>query len=295
MNCPVCDNQNIILKYPSNLKELGESYNITDSRFGVHGDIYQCRKCQLAWVGNTKIAEQAISCYGAENFDEAYEKERDNRKKTAGILVRKIKEIKPQGKLLDIGCYSGIFLEAAEEAGYEIFGIEASGHALSVAAKKIKGDLRVGMAENVLLEFSDKYFDIITLFDVLEHLREPKKVLFLINKKLKDDGLLVFSTPDFSSFFSKLQGKKWHAFLPQHLFYFSIKNLVSLLAQTGFIYKKSCHVGRRFSFFYLISHFLDSRQIAAKPLLNFIRLLGLAELTIPINLFDQLLIFAQKK
>ncbi|HOY56347.1 MAG TPA: class I SAM-dependent methyltransferase [bacterium] len=295
MICPVCHSQNIILKYPSNLKEVGQFYHVTDSRLGVHSDVFCCLDCGLAWVCDSKTVARVISSYETENFDETYEKERENRKKTADILVNKVKKIKPQGKLLDIGCYSGIFLEAAQEAGYEIFGIEASRGALALARQKVKGDLRCGMAEKILVDFPDKSFDIITLFDVLEHLPDPQKVLTLIQLKLKDDGLLVFSTPDFSSLLSKIQGKKWHALLPQHLFYFSIRNIKIILSQTGFKSKKYCYIGRHFSFFYLLQHYLNSHRSTSKFFLNFIRSLGVANLTIPINLFDQLLIFATKK
>ncbi len=295
MICPVCYSQNVVLKYPSNLREVGQFYHITDERLGVHSDVYQCRVCNLAWVCDSETVARVISSYETENFDETYEKERENRKKTASVLVGKIKKIKPHGKLLDIGCYSGIFLEAAQEVGYEIFGIEASRGALALARQKIKGDLRVGMAENILVDFPDKSFDIIILFDVLEHLSNPQKVLTLIKLKLKDDGLLVFSTPDFSSFLSKIQGKNWHALLPQHLFYFSVGNIKLILAQTGFGLKKYCYIGRHFSFFYLLQHYLNSRGSTGKWFLKFVKSSGLANLTIPINLFDQLLIFANKK
>lgn len=295
MICPICGNQNIILKYQSNLEEVGKRYSITDSRFGVHGDINQCLDCKLAWVGNMKIVEQAVLSYKAENFDETYEKERDNRKKTAEVLVKKIKKVKPQGKLLDVGCYSGIFLQAAEGVGYEVFGIDASGRALALAAQKVKGNLRIGLVENILLEFPDKYFDIITLFDVLEHLRDPRKILSLINQKLKDDGLLVFSTPDFSSPISKLQGKNWHALLPQHLFYFSFKNLKMLLEGNGFEVFKKGNNSRYFSLGYLVRQLTGVNKSLSKIFGLVVKFLKVENFVMPINMFDQMLIMARKK
>jgi 2-polyprenyl-3-methyl-5-hydroxy-6-metoxy-1,4-benzoquinol methylase len=295
MLCPICQSEKTFLKYPANLDEAGKNYRITDSRFGVHGDIYQCRTCLVAWVAEVALVEQAVASYGAESFDEVYEQERSNRKKTAEILVKKIKKIKAQGKLLDIGCYSGIFLEAAKEAGYEIFGIEASESALAVARQKTGGDLRVGLAEEVLAQFPDNYFDIITLFDVIEHLRLPGPVLALINSKLKTDGLLVFSTPDAASLLAKIQGKNWHIILPHHLYYFSEKNLKMLLEQNGLRQQKIGYIGRHFTLDYLAGQTEGINRPLAKALIGAIKFFRLGKITVPINLFDQLLIFARKK
>lgn len=295
MTCPVCGSEKIFLKYPSNLASAGKNYLVTDGRFGMHGNVFQCKNCDLGWINDAAVAAETISSYGSDDLDGVYEKERENRKKTAAALVEKIKKIKPDGRLLDIGCYSGVFLEVAQEHDYEVFGIEVSPKALALAGQKIRGDLRQGMAEEVLAQFPDNYFDVITLFDVIEHLREPGGVLKLIKTKLKDDGLLAFSTPNFSSFISKLQGKNWHALLPHHLYYFSNNNLEMLLNQNGLRLEKIGSIGRHFTLNYLVGQIGGLNLPFAKFLIGTINFFKLGKTVVPINLFDQLLIFAKKK
>jgi 2-polyprenyl-3-methyl-5-hydroxy-6-metoxy-1,4-benzoquinol methylase len=295
MICPICKNTDCFLRYPANLDSAGENYLITDGRFGVHGNLYQCRRCKLVWLADDNLVSRVVLSYSADSFDEIYEMERENRKKTAEVLIKKIKKIKPSGKLLDIGCYSGAFLEAAQQNNYEIFGIEASTNALSVAAQKISGDLRAGMAEEVLGQFPDEYFDIITLLDVIEHLQNPSQILALIKTKLKNDGLLVFSTPDAASLLARLQGGNWHALLPHHLYYFSVKNLKILLSSVAWQPLRFVHVGRHFTADYLAQQLSSISRPLSVIFGGIIKIIGIKKLTLPINLFDQSLIFAKKK
>src|SRR4030067_552228 len=86
--------------------------------------------------------------------------------------------------------------------------------------KKFGNKVRLSSIEDV--NFKKSSFDLVTLFDVVEHVENPRKVLLKIHNLLKEKGLLVINTGDTNSFFAKLQGKYWHFFIPpQHFFYFS--------------------------------------------------------------------------
>jgi 2-polyprenyl-3-methyl-5-hydroxy-6-metoxy-1,4-benzoquinol methylase len=273
---------------------LGEKYAITDSRIGKHGDIFKCRACGLAWVDSV-FAQKTIQSYVTGGFDEAYEKERTSRLKTAEVLMKKIKKVKPAGKLLDIGCYSGIFLEIAQKHNYEIFGIEASPEAVNHSIPSIRENLKVGLVEEMLKQFPDNFFDVITLFDVIEHLENPGKILVEVRNKLKNDGFLIFSTPNLSSFMAHLQGGSWYAILPHHLYYFSLKNLSLLLAQNGFTIEKTGQIGRHFTLDYLAEHLAGASVFLSKISSTIFKFLKIGQIIIPVNFFDQLLIFAKKK
>lgn len=294
MICPICGSEKSFLKYPANLAFLGEIYFITDSRIGKHGDIFKCQTCGLAWV-DPVFAQKTIQGYVASGFDEVYEKERISRLKTADVLVKKIKKLKPAGKLLDIGCYNGIFLEIAQKYNYEIFGIEASSAAVNRSAPSIRENLKVGLAEEALKQFPDNFFDVITLFDVIEHLGNPGRILSEANRKLKKDGLLVFSTPNLNSLMARLQGGSWYAILPHHLHYFSLKNLSLLLAQNGFLIEKTGQIGRHFTFEYLSEHLSGISSVLSKIFSAVFKTFKINQIIIPINFFDQLLVFAKKK
>lgn len=137
------------------------------------------------------------------------------------------------GYVLDIGCAYGYFLKEVP-GRWQKFGLEVSSHSANLAAKlvpeaKIKNDF---FRSNT---FPGVKFDLITLFDVAEHLDNPKEVLKTVHHKLKPGGRVVLTTGDVDSLFSKIQGKSWHLYNPpQHLCYFSKSVMVKLLTEIGF-------------------------------------------------------------
>ena len=126
MICPICNSSKTFLKFKSNLNQPMNEFQVANNFFGMHGNVYKCRECNLGWVHDKYLTGQLLSNYQRSTLDEVYEKEYKGRKKTANALIKKIKKIKPTGKILDIGCYTGIFLQTAQETGYIPFGIEAS-------------------------------------------------------------------------------------------------------------------------------------------------------------------------
>lgn len=102
------------------------------------------------------------------------------------ILIRKFKK---EGRLLDVGCAFGFFLKLAEKYGFQPFGIDISSYAVKKARKIVKGKILQGDIEEDI-PFPDNFFDVITLFDILEHLKNPKRVLSQLKKKIKHSGYI---------------------------------------------------------------------------------------------------------
>ena len=99
-------------------------------------------------------------------------------------------------KILDVGCGEGEFLEICQKAGTECFGVDISNYALKKAKGKVKGKLASVNVETEKLPYPDEYFDTITSFDLLEHLRNPGFLFRELKRVLKKDGLLFLTTPN---------------------------------------------------------------------------------------------------
>ena len=147
--------------------------------------------------------------------------------------LKQIKKYKKKGKLLDIGCAYGYFLELARESGFDCYGVDPSIYAIKEAKKKF-GD-HVERKPLSRLSFLPKTFDLITMFDVFEHLLEPQKDLERVRSVIKDNGILTISTGDQGSTWAKMMGRKWTFYNPpQHFNYFNKDNIKMILDQSGF-------------------------------------------------------------
>ena len=131
-----------------------------------------------------------------------------------------------QKSLLDFGAGTGDLLLAALQKGYKVSGVEPNANARDRAREK-------GIALYDKLP-SEKRFQVITLWHVLEHLPEPDKELAGIIELLKENGTLFIAVPNFNSFDAKYYGKFWAAYdVPRHLWHFSIKSMRMLMEDLG--------------------------------------------------------------
>ena len=137
--------------------------------------------------------------------------------------------VKPYGKLLDIGCGTGDFLAFMENKSYQVFGVENNKNAAATCAKK---GLKVFKA---LDKVSEKGFDMISLWHVLEHLPNPEDVVAKGYSLLSERGILVVAVPNFDSHDRRYYKHDWAALdVPRHLWHFTAKGLEEMLAKAGF-------------------------------------------------------------
>ena len=137
---------------------------------------------------------------------------------------------KAPGRLLDIGCASGFFLDEARRQGWETVGLEISEYASSVAREHLELDVHTGTLETSL--FPPESFDVITAWDVIEHLPNPAEFFTKIVALLKPGGWFACGTPNFDSWARKIRKQNWHHLRPpEHLSYFSPKTLERVLVQ----------------------------------------------------------------
>lgn len=135
------------------------------------------------------------------------------------------------GRVLDIGCSTGVFLDLYKEAGCDTWGVESSGSA-SVAGEKGHKIIK-GFFENVKLP--KNYFDLVILNHTLEHMDDPLRVLKEVHDILKRDGIVFVDVPNAGGLGAKLLGKDWPYRLPkEHKHQFTKENLSSLFRKAGF-------------------------------------------------------------
>jgi len=157
---------------------------------------------------------------------------REMKKRTFARWLRTIGRSLDKGKVLDVGCAMGYLLEAAQEQGWDVYGVELSEYSASLAREKFGDRIFNGSLEDARLDGSA--FDLVTLSDVLEHVPDLVPFLGEIRRILRGDGFLMIVTPDVSSLTAKVMRSRWSHLKPEHLYYFSPSSVKDLLSRCGF-------------------------------------------------------------
>ena len=156
-----------------------------------------------------------------------------------------------QGQVLDLGCAYGFFLMELPPS-WRKFGLEVSRYAAKLAQKN-NPDATIKNGTLKLASFPNPKFDLVTLWDVIEHLDQPKKTLELVYRLLKPGGKIALTTGDVDSVFAKLQGSHWHLYNPpQHLSFFSGRTLSGLLETIGYKNIRANHPAANYPLSYLL-------------------------------------------
>jgi 2-polyprenyl-3-methyl-5-hydroxy-6-metoxy-1,4-benzoquinol methylase len=132
-------------------------------------------------------------------------------------------------KVLDIGCFTGEFLQVIDSKGGDVFGLELQPDAVEIANSKFPG--RIFKADVFSNDFPTIKYDIITMFGLIEHVVDPIRLLKQANELLNPGGLIVIQTPDSSSMIARIMGKFWFCYAPiEHIHIFSRKSIIHILS-----------------------------------------------------------------
>jgi SAM-dependent methyltransferase len=166
-----------------------------------------------------------------------------------------------KGNLLDVGCATGNFLMVAQENGWNGMGIDPVQKAAQLARDHYGIEVITGTLESTDLPSSS--FDVITMWDVLEHLPSPKRAFLRSWELLKPGGRLIFSIPNLASFDRYLFGRYWIGWdTPRHFNLFTNKTLQELLEKTGFdLREKKCILGGKGTFQLSLDMVIDQRNL----------------------------------
>jgi ubiquinone/menaquinone biosynthesis C-methylase UbiE len=174
-----------------------------------------------------------------------------------------VEKLVGQGKILDVGCATGAFLEEIKLSRadcWETYGVEPNQQAAHIAQKVSGARIFSGMLEAA--KYPNNFFDVVTMWDVLEHVFSPKATLLEIKRILKPDGVVVFSLPNLDSWDATLFKHYWVGYdVPRHMHVFSSRTLNLLLSQTGFVeIKRNCVAGSHFYFMSNVMFYLRSKM-----------------------------------
>ena len=222
VKCSLCGLDNTKLLFPLNSTRL-----------------VRCRECGLVYINPRHIKEEekkfyTFRCYESENIRIW----RDAKIKLFEKALEKIKVYKDRGKLLDIGCGMGYFLKIAQQKGWQTFGVELSKKAGSFAKEKL--GLNIFQGEVIEAGFESGSFDVITLWNVLDHLHDPVRELIEIGRILKRGGLIYLRLPNISfslmiyRLYKILKMRRLKDYSVFHLYGFSAKTIKLMLEKTNF-------------------------------------------------------------
>ncbi len=207
-------------------------------------ELVRCGDCGLAYVINPPGAEELKGIYSAESnyhvqlHDPASETWRSFEtlaQKHMAFVRRQI----GSGRVLDVGCSTGHFLAAARAQGFEVEGAEFSPDSARVARAHFGLTVTEGSVHQVAA--GPGSFDLVTMFDVIEHVPDPAADIAAVWRLVKPGGWFILSTPNIDGLFPRLSlplaGKlgHWpHPEPPHHLYQFSVRTLAAMLAKGGF-------------------------------------------------------------
>lgn len=228
----------------------------------------RCHSCGLIYLNPRPDSEEILSYYPAGY--EAYLPiqtlsvvERWQKKRALRMLSRFVSQYQSSGRLLDVGCGTGDFLKEMQNLGWEVQGVEPDSQSVATARKIYGLDVFAGPLST--FQAPEEVFDVVTMWDVLEHLPSPKSALQQIYRWLRNNGYLIFSIPNLQSFDANLFGTYWIGWdAPRHLYLFPISTLINLLNTIGFnIITQCCFTGGQGSF-WLSLHFLIKEKIVGE-------------------------------
>ncbi len=147
---------------------------------------------------------------------------------------RLIRQLKSRGSLLDVGCGTGDFLAVMQSyPGWTVRGLEP--HAEAAAQARAQYGLSIDPVYLDDLPYQDGAFDVVTMWDVLEHLPRPRESLGRLRRVLRSDGVLVIGLPNRDSLDAKLFGQYWAGLdVPRHFSVFSVSDVTRALLEAGF-------------------------------------------------------------
>lgn len=263
----------------------------TTDKFGAYGTIRECAGCGLVYTNPRPTAEALLSGY-AGNDDADYESERDSRSMNAHLSLAMIRRHAPGGKLLEIGCANGFFLNAARMS-YETVGLEPSRAASDYARTRLRLDVPAGTLEEA--RFPDASFDVVALIDVIEHLADPLAALRAIARVTKPGGIVYLVTPDIDSLSARVLRGRWWGLRPAHVYYFSTRTLSKMLAQAGFETVESRSYGRIFSWGYWLTRLSNYPAFVSAPIALVVRALGIEDKFLYIDTRDSVQMIARRR
>lgn len=215
--CPICDNREFKAYITCN------DYLVTNEKFAIQ----ECSVCGLRLTNPRPDNKSIGNYYKSENYISHNDKSggfissiyRTVRNYTLDYKLRLIKKVNSgKGKLLDVGCGTGAFLESCKGDGWQIAGVEADEKVRMLTQEK----LEIQIAQDLSEIHTSESFNIITLWHVLEHIPNLNDTIKQLSLLLAPNGTLVIAVPNSNSYDATYFKEYWAAYdVPRHLYHFT--------------------------------------------------------------------------
>jgi len=288
INCPLCG---------------GKEHRVFYNNLGI--DILSCRSCSFMFSHPMPDDRDLKKIYDEDYFicDHADQMSYDNYfEEEAAIRKSSVKRLKRmskytvKGRLFDVGCAVGYFMDTAKNLGWEVEGSDISSFCIKHATEELGLKAYEGTLPELRLKSNS--YDVVTMWDIIEHLKDPVKEMKEVNRILKKDGLVVIMTPNVDSMIAKVSGKRWILYQSPHihLLYFSPVTIKHLLEKTGFEVIKTVrfwHGGKYVPLSYALKRLVIYSPIF-KPIRAFFRFFKLDKIAPWLDIGDNMVTYAKK-
>ena len=234
--CNLCGSEDLETVYGARA-DLERDRDLAD-KFRASSDelltqpLVRCRQCSLLFV-NPRVPSGAMLDGYASGADPVYVSQMPSRVRTFARTLTHIDRLRPaKGRLLDVGTAAGAFLKAASDDGWDAIGIEPNKWLAEWGRAEYGVTICVGSIDEVAL--TPASFDVVTLWDVIEHTPDPMHVLRRARQLLVPGGLLIVNYPDIGSWIARVMGRSWPFLSSVHLYYFTRSTMRAALEGTGF-------------------------------------------------------------
>lgn len=299
--CHLCDSESfriVVLKAPKQSAAVSSvssvaAYACTNRVPTGMLQVVECTSCQLRALHPAPPAHDVEEAYTVVEDPDYLAIEAYREYAFARLLEHMHTWRKPPGRLLDVGCHTGLFSRAAQNAGWDAYGIEPSTWAAHLAEKRLPGKITSGFLDTA--SFEEQSFDVVTSWDVIEHVTDPKAELQRMMALLRPGGWLFLSTMRSNAPIVRLLGRHWPWYMEMHRFYFTPATLTALLTSVGLEARGVAPYVHYTSPRYIFWKLETTLGPLARAGLRVARALRAAERPIRIDLGDFFLIAAQRR
>jgi SAM-dependent methyltransferase len=265
--------------------------------------VRRCSACGMGWVSPRRDERGLAGIYQADSYwrsespktlgysdyradEELY---LDSFRKRLEFVLR---DGPRSGRALDVGFAAGFCMAVLRERGFEVHGVEVS-ETIGSHSRDHFGfeDVHFGTLDSA--PYPDRHFDLITMWDVIEHVPDPEALLRRAHALLKPDGLLVIETQDIDSHFARALGPRWHHYKhAEHIYHFTPPTATALLGRAGFGVERLTH---RHGGKYVSMHFIAERAARLHPVMSTLLkpLTRMENARVYLNFMDEMVILAR--
>lgn len=240
----------------------------SDKLMGVEGQfsIVQCQNCGI-YLLTPKISSEEMEKYYPDDYicyleaieDDPKPISRFTRKNALNKRCKQItKRVEKPGKILDVGCATGIFLDGMQQRGWDATGVEPNQEAAAYARQRFGLDVFNGFLDEA--HFPDETFEVVTLWDVLEHVPDPNAFMAETHRILKPNGLVLGTLPNAKAWERYLFGEYWLGWeIPRHYRSHTPETIEAFLDRHGFAdFELFSFIGRHGAFMISVDFWLNS-------------------------------------